>query len=170
MYRRTAGRWAVMTAMAMAVAVVAAQRPAQASHGLDLGVPRLTPPAARATPARAGNALQTATRQAVARTACANTTVVTESNTGNYVATVAGSALAGGLVGALIGGAVFWMDDEDQDWTDLGYWAAGGVLLGAGAGVVQVVVQESRASKAVSERRLRSPGRGFRVAIAEGRF
>jgi hypothetical protein len=171
MYRPTAGRRTVMTtvAVAVAVAVVAAQRPAQASHGLDLGVPRLTPPAARATPARDRIALQTATREAAARTACANT-VVTESNTGNYVATVAGSALAGGLVGALIGGAVFWIDDEDQDWTDLGYWAAGGVLLGAGAGVVQVVVQESRASKAVAERRLRLPGRGFRVAVAEGRF
>jgi hypothetical protein len=156
-----------MTLLALTGALAAAQQPAHASHGLDLGVPQLAPPFARPAPARV--ALQTAAREAAARTACANT-VVTESNTGNYVATVAGSALAGGLVGVLIGAAVFWIDGDDQDWTDLGYWAAGGVLLGAGAGVVQVVVQESRANEAVSERRWRQPGRGLRLALVQRRF
>jgi hypothetical protein len=170
MSTRSCSRSLGMTSLALVAALVAARQPAQASQGPDLGVPRLTPP--QLPPVRARVALQAAAREAAARTACANnTTVVTESNTGNYVATVAGSALAGGLVGALIGAAVFWIDDGDQDWKDLGYWAAGGVLVGAAGGVVQVVVQENRASKAVSQRRLQpQPGRGFRLALVRRGF
>jgi hypothetical protein len=69
----------------------------------------------------------------------------------NYMATIALSALMGGVAGALIGGAIYYLGDQ-QHARDIGFWAAGGVLAGTAVGVVQVAVQENRASEAVSSR------------------
>jgi hypothetical protein len=69
----------------------------------------------------------------------------------NYMGTIALSALMGGVAGALIGGAIYYLGDQ-QHARNIGFWAAGGVLAGTAVGVVQVVVQEDRASEAVSSR------------------
>ena len=68
----------------------------------------------------------------------------------NYMSTVAVSALMGGLAGALIGGAIYFLDNDRNDPQNIAYWAAGGVLVGTGVGVAQILVQESRASATVS--------------------
>src|SRR5262245_32422867 len=58
-------------------------------------------------------------------------TYVTEARPHNYVATIAISALLGGVAGAVIGGAVYYLDNQDHAY-NIGYWAAGGVLVGTG--------------------------------------
>jgi uncharacterized protein YcfJ len=136
---------------------------------LTLALGSAGPLFANTPPAGPAPDLNEAVRQNLARAACANT-VVTNAEPVNYVWTVAGSAIAGALAGALIGGAVYLLDDGDQNWSDLGYWAAGGVLAGAAAGVVQIIVQEGRASEAVSRRGLRQRPAGLPIAFARGRF
>jgi hypothetical protein len=88
----------------------------------------------------------------------------------NYAATIAISALMGGVAGALIGGAVYYLDHQNH-YYNIGYWAAGGVLVGAGVGVVQVMVQEGRASEATALNRLPSdPAPTYRVALYRAEF
>jgi predicted membrane protein len=92
------------------------------------------------------------------------------SPTRNYVGTIAVSALAGGLTGALIGGAIYLLDNQNHPY-NIAYWTAGGVLLGTGVGVVQVIVQENRASEAVALQRLPSdPARTMRLSLFKVRF
>jgi hypothetical protein len=67
----------------------------------------------------------------------------------NDMATIAVSALMGGVTGVLVGGAIYYLDGRDHP-ERIGMWAAGGVLVGTGVGLVQVAAQESRASQAVS--------------------
>jgi hypothetical protein len=88
----------------------------------------------------------------------------------NYAATIAISALMGGVAGALIGGAVYYLDHQNH-YYNIGYWAAGGVLVGAGVGLVQVMVEENRASEAMAANRLPSdPAPTFRVALYHAEF
>ncbi len=68
----------------------------------------------------------------------------------NAMATIFVSALMGGLAGLLVGGAIYYLADNQTHATRIGYWAAGGVLVGTGVGVIQVVADESRASQAAS--------------------
>ncbi|HMF40905.1 MAG TPA: hypothetical protein VKQ32_09425 [Polyangia bacterium] len=76
--------------------------------------------------------------------------VVTQESPHNYVATVFVSALLGGVAGALIGGSIYYLNTPRNHPANIGYWAAGGVLVGTGVGIVNVVVDESRAERAVS--------------------
>ena len=71
------------------------------------------------------------------------------------MATIAVSALLGGVAGALIGGAIYFLDDQEHP-AHIGYWAAGGVLVGTGVGIVNVATDESRAERAVSSRTCRA--------------
>jgi uncharacterized protein YcfJ len=88
----------------------------------------------------------------------------------NYVGTIAFSALMGGVTGALIGGAVYFLDNQTHP-VNVAYWAAGGVLLGTGVGIVQVAVQETRTSQAMSLDRLPSdPVPTYRLALYKTRF
>lgn len=97
-------------------------------------------------------------------------TVVTETRPTNYMATIAVSAFMGAVAGALIGGAIYYLDDQNNP-ENIAYWAAGGVLVGTGIGVVNVLVQESRADAAVASRRLPSdPAPTVRVALFQTRF
>jgi hypothetical protein len=66
----------------------------------------------------------------------------------NYMATMAWSAIAGGVLGAVVGVAIYYLD-SGQRARNIAYWAAGGVLVGAGVGVIQIVVDESRADRAI---------------------
>jgi len=88
----------------------------------------------------------------------------------NYMSTIAMSALMGGLAGGLIGGAVYYLGDRDHA-VNIAYWAAGGVLVGTGVGVVQLAVQESRVSEATALRKLPTdPAPTFRLALFQTHF
>jgi len=95
-------------------------------------------------------------------------TVVQESPH-NYVATVFVSALLGGVGGALIGSAIYYLDTPRHNAQNIGYWAAGGVLVGTGIGIVNVVVDESRAERAVSSLPT-DPVPTFRLALINKSF
>jgi hypothetical protein len=85
----------------------------------------------------------------------------------NYMATIAGSAFLGAATGALIGGAIYFLGDQNHPY-NIAYWAAGGVLVGTGVGLAQIVVQESRASQATA---LQSdPAPTLRLALWKGSF
>jgi hypothetical protein len=97
------------------------------------------------------------------------TTTVVERENRNYMSTVFVSALMGGLAGALVGGAIYFLVDDQQHAPRIGYWAAGGVLVGTGVGLAQIMVQESRADRAVSM--LPSdPAPTFRLALFRTTF
>jgi hypothetical protein len=87
----------------------------------------------------------------------------------NYMGTIAMSAIGGAVLGVLVGGAIYYLADNQRA-RNIVYWGAGGVLLGAGVGVVQVMVQESRASAAVSTDLSSDPSRTFRVALYRRQF
>ena len=85
----------------------------------------------------------------------------------NYMGTIAGSALMGAVAGALVGGAIYYLGDQNHP-ANIAYWAAGGVLVGTGVGFTQIMVQESRASQATA---LQSdPARTYRLALYTAHF
>jgi hypothetical protein len=88
----------------------------------------------------------------------------------NVMGTIAVSALMGGLAGLLVGGAIYYLGDHQEHAARIGYWAAGGVLLGTGVGIVQVVADESRANQAVSSAWSPDPARTYRVALFTKHF
>jgi hypothetical protein len=96
-------------------------------------------------------------------------TVVTEDKPHNYMATIAVSALMGGLAGALIGGAVYYLDNQDHPY-NIAYWAAGGVLVGTGVGLINVLADESRAERAVSTRFEKDPVPTYRLSLLKTTF
>ena len=88
----------------------------------------------------------------------------------NYMSTLAVSALMGGVVGVLVGGSIYYLGDRGTP-RDIALWGAGGVLLGTGVGVLQLVVQENRVSSATALDRLPSdPAPTFRVALMRTKF
>ena len=88
----------------------------------------------------------------------------------NYMSTIAVSALMGGVAGGLIGGAIYFLGDQNHA-ENIAYWAAGGVLVGTGVGVVQLAVQESRVSEATALRKLPTdPAPTFRLALFKTHF
>ncbi len=88
----------------------------------------------------------------------------------NYMSTIFVNALMGGLAGALVGGAIYYLDDQDRP-INIAYWAAGGVLLGTGVGLTQLVVQENRASNATAMNRFSSdPVPTYRLALFRASF
>ena len=100
----------------------------------------------------------------------ARNTVHTEHEPKPFMSTIVWSAFLGGLGGALIGGAVYFLDDQ-QNPERIGYWAAGGVLVGTAVGIVNVATDESRAERAVSSRTMpRDPVPTYRVSLLQGRF
>ena len=88
----------------------------------------------------------------------------------NYMSTIALSALMGGVAGGLIGGAIYYLGDRN-DAMNIAYWAAGGVLVGTGVGVVQLAVQENRVSEATALRKLPTdPAPTFRLVLFKTHF
>jgi hypothetical protein len=97
-------------------------------------------------------------------------TVHTQHEPKPFMSTIVWSAFLGGLGGALIGGAVYFLDDQENP-ERIGYWAAGGVLVGTAVGIVNVATDESRAERAVSSRTMpRDPVPTFRLSLLQGRF
>jgi hypothetical protein len=77
------------------------------------------------------------------------TAVVHEDTPHNYMSTIAVSAIMGAVLGALVGGSIYYLGSQDHA-ARIGYWAAGGVRVGTAVGLTQVVVQENRADAAVA--------------------
>ncbi len=87
----------------------------------------------------------------------------------NYMGTIAMSAIGGAVLGVLVGGAIYYLA-SGQRARNIVYWGAGGVLVGAAVGVVQVVAQESRASAAVSMDFRSDPAPTLRLALYHKQF
>ena len=88
----------------------------------------------------------------------------------NVMTTITVSALMGGIAGLLVGGAIYYLADNQEHAARIGIWAAGGVLVGTGVGIVQVAADESRASTAVSQIWSRDPAPTYRLALFRARF
>jgi uncharacterized protein YcfJ len=88
----------------------------------------------------------------------------------NYMTTIAVSALMGAVAGGLVGGAVYFLGDRNHA-ENIAYWAAGGVLVGSGVGLVQILTEESRASEATALRKLPTdPAPTLRLALLRTHF
>ena len=85
------------------------------------------------------------------------------------MATIAVSALLGGVAGALIGGAVYYLGDQEHPY-NIGYWAAGGVLVGTGVGLINIMADESRSERAVSNRFEKDPVPTYRLSLLKTTF
>jgi hypothetical protein len=88
----------------------------------------------------------------------------------NVMTTITVSALMGGIAGLLVGGAIYYLADNQEHAARIGIWAAGGVLVGTGVGIVQVAADESRANTAVSHLWSPDPAPTFRLALYRARF
>jgi hypothetical protein len=96
-------------------------------------------------------------------------TTVIEESPHNYMSTIAISAIMGAVAGVLVGGAIYYLGAREHA-DRIGYWAAGGVLVGTGVGITQVVVENNRAGAAVSTRFPTDPAPTYRLALVTLRF
>ena len=126
-------------------------------------------PAPAPTPAQTQVQVQPAQPEPVVVPARTNRTVVTEDRPHNYMGTIAFSALMGGVLGALVGGAVYYLDNQDHAY-NIAYWAAGGVLLGTGVGIINVAADESRSERAVGLNHPKDPVPTYRVSLLKTTF
>jgi hypothetical protein len=97
-------------------------------------------------------------------------TTLVEHEQHNYMSTVAVSALMGGVVGALVGGSLYFLSDNQTHGRRIAYWAAGGILVGSAVGVTQIVVQEDRVDRATASRLPTDPAPTFRLALLNRSF
>jgi hypothetical protein len=97
------------------------------------------------------------------------TTVVHEDSPHNYMSTIAVSAIMGAVLGVLVGGSIYYLGNQEHA-ARIGYWAAGGVILGTAVGFTQVMVQENRADAAVASRFPTDPVPTYRLALLNLRF
>jgi hypothetical protein len=158
-------------AVVSSLVVVLAGAPARADVVVNGSTPAAPPPAA---PAPAPVVVQPQPAPVVAPAPVveappARRTTVVEHETHNYMSTIAVSALMGGLAGVLVGGSLYFLVDDQQHASRIGYWAAGGVLVGTGIGVTQVVVQESRVERATASLPT-DPAPTFRLALWRAQF
>jgi hypothetical protein len=128
-----------------------------------------TTPAPAPAPAAQPTQVNVAPTESAPAYAPPHKTVVTEDKPHNYMATIAVSALMGGVAGALIGGAIYYLGDQDHP-QNIGYWAAGGVLVGTGVGLINVMADESRSERAVSTRFEKDPVPTYRVSLFKATF
>jgi hypothetical protein len=97
-------------------------------------------------------------------------TYVEQHSNRSYMGTIAVSALMGALAGALVGGSLYFLADDQHHPQRIGYWAAGGVLVGTTVGIVEVAVEESRADRAVTLHLPSDPAPTLRLALYQARF
>ena len=83
--------------------------------------------------------------------------------------TIALNAFFGALAGGLVGGALYYLSDDQHHAQRIAYWAAGGVIVGAGIGIVQVAVENRTESVAMS-RLPHDPAPTYRLALLTSRF
>jgi hypothetical protein len=77
-------------------------------------------------------------------------TVVTDDHPQNFMATIAESTFFGALTGALVGAAVYFLDDPRRDPQHIYLWGAGGAVVGLGIGLINVAANEDHRERAVS--------------------
>jgi hypothetical protein len=105
----------------------------------------------------------------VAEPAPRHTTVI-EHEPHNYMSTIAWSAIAGGVAGVLVGGAIYYLVDDRSHADRIFYWGAGGVLVGSAVGVMQVVSEENRLDRATASRLPVDPVPTYRLALYRVQF
>jgi len=88
---------------------------------------------------------------------------------GSYMGTIALNSLFGALAGGLVGGALYYLSDNQTHAQRIAYWAAGGVLVGAGVGVIQIMADNRTESVAMS-RLPHDPAPTYRLALLNTRF
>lgn len=88
---------------------------------------------------------------------------------GSYMSTIAVNMFMGALAGGLVGTALYFAVDNRNHPQRIGYWAAGGVFVGGGVGIIQIAAQDR--SETVSQSRLPSdPARTYRLALLNAHF
>jgi hypothetical protein len=97
-------------------------------------------------------------------------TTVIEHEPHNYMSTIAWSAIAGGVAGVLVGGAIYYLVDDRTHADRIFYWGAGGVLVGSAVGIMQVVSEENRLDRATASRLPVDPVPTYRLALYRVRF
>jgi hypothetical protein len=157
-----------MQVCAVVVSAAAALAPSLARADVVVTGNNPPPPAPVVQPAPTNTTVVQPVESAPAPTR--HSTTVVERENRNYMSTIFVSALMGGLAGVLVGGALYFLVDDQTHAPRIGYWAAGGVLVGTGVGLAQVMVQESRADRAVASRLPADPAPTFRLALFRAHF
>jgi|GEM_PF-2325692 len=106
---------------------------------------------------------------AAAPVAAAPQREVVHHHEGSYMGTIALNALFGALAGGLVGGAIYYLADNQEHAQRIAYWAAGGVLVGAGVGIIQITADNRTESVAMS-RLPHDPAPTYRLALLTTRF
>ena len=125
-------------------------------------------PAAAPAPALVVQPAQPMAQPVVVERGRSRSTIV-EHEDHNFMSTIAVSAIMGAVAGVLIGGAIYYLDGRDHP-ERIGIWAAGGVLVGTGVGLTQVMVQNSHVNEAAVTRFPSDPVPTFRLALFQSRF
>jgi len=97
-------------------------------------------------------------------------TTVVEHESHNYMSTIALSALMGGVAGVLVGGAIYYLSDNQNHGRRIAYWAAGGVLVGTAVGFTQIAVEESRLDRSTATNLPADPATTYRLALYQLHF
>jgi hypothetical protein len=67
-----------------------------------------------------------------------------ERGTGDFMGVIARNAFFGALLGGLIGGAGYLLSGRDWSPWNIAYFAAGGVIVGTAAGLVELMIRETQ--------------------------
>jgi hypothetical protein len=97
-------------------------------------------------------------------------TTVVEHESHNYMSTIALSALMGGVAGVLVGGAIYYLSDNQNHARRIAYWGAGGVLVGTAVGFTQIAVEESRLDRSTATNLPADPAPTYRLALYQLHF
>lgn len=134
----------------------------------EVEVVNSNPPAApAATPVAA--APVAAAPVAAAPVAVAPQREVVHHHEGSYMGTIALNALFGALAGGLVGGAIYYLSDNQNHAQRIAYWAAGGVLVGVGVGIIQITADERTESVAMAKLP-HDPAPTYRLALLTTHF
>ena len=107
-------------------------------------------PAAATTVVQAPAAQPAAPAPAPGPTTTTNKSVTTDTHSDNFMGTIAKNTLYGAVAGGLVGGAVYFLARDTFSPMTVAYWGAGGALVGAAVGIVEVSTRESRNERAVA--------------------
>lgn len=80
-----------------------------------------------------------------------------------FMGTVARNTFAGAMAGLLVGGAIWLLDTPRHDAQNIGYWTAGGALVGAAVGVVQLLADENPTTRLGDRYARRGPAPAYIV-------
>jgi hypothetical protein len=125
---------------------------AQSSTTTVTSTPPPPPPTVVQTPAPQQVQVQPAPQQVQVQPApVTSKQVVTDTHSPSFMATIAKNTFYGAVAGALVGGAIYFIDRDSMRAASIGYWAAGGALVGVGVGAIEVATREDRNERAVSQ-------------------